>query len=1256
MNRRYSLLTCRFVRITAQIILFLVIFSSVSLGKYSGGNGEPNDPYLISTPNDLNEISHNPGDWNKNFFMTNDINMASIGGSQYEPIGGEHSNPFTGIFEGNNHVITNFTCFSDREMSVGLFGYTATPAVLKNIGFIDPNVQAPTSNWVGVLAGETSQTTIKNCSAHNVIINGNGAVGGLIGFSWSSSIFTPFENCHTSGIFQGDGGVGGLVGGGGAYIINCSSSGQVISNGYSGGLTGTCNNVISHSFSDCNVIGGGMAGGLVGYFYNAQSGGSYDHEIGVTNSYATGSVHGENYVGGLVGYLSEAKIDSCYSTGNVSVNTVHIGGLVSYINDGKVFDSFWDTETSEIDYSAGGCGKTTEQMKDYNTYLSWGCSESWTINDGNDYPHLLWEGETGSLIIKTNYGGGEGTEENPYLIQTAEQLNQIGLHECDYDKYFKLVSDINLIDYNGSELNLIGYYDSSEELPFKGVFDGNNHTIYNFNYQSSDTDGVGLFRYVGGAITDTADIMNLRLVNPNVDGGNGNLIGAIVGKLEYGSLTNCSVEGGSVTGNEQVGGLAGFFRRYAPLGHIISDCHANINVSGSRNIGGIIGYTDKGKIINCSSEGFVSGTSEQIGGLIGYITSGVLSNSYSDSNVNGQIQVGGLAGQCTRTDVTDCYSTGEVEGTENRTGGLIGNCVGNTVMRCFATGTVSGQSYVGGLIGLQDGHNQASTILNCYATGQVEGNSKYIGGLVGYNISASIEKSYAVGPVTGSVNFGGLVGGGYSSIVEDSVWDINTTGQIISDGGVGKTTEQMKKKETFIGWACEDAWNIQEYVDYPHLLWESQPGTPLIDFLWFGAGTGEPNEPFLIYTPEQLNRIGLLPCHYDKHFQLMNDIDLSNYDGQEDRPKFNIIGESYNNPFMGVFDGGGHSIYNFSYEATDDYAGFFGSVEGTDSVIKNLILVDPNLYGNRSYTGALVGKLVNGTLRQCQISGGNVQGGGCIGGLIGNFSTYKGGEISQCISTASVEGHTIVGGFIGALSGEYQPDNTSAKVLDCYCISNVKGIDYVGGFIGYQSHAIARSYCASSIEGTTGTGAFVGMTYTYPDVNLFEGCFYDVNINPDMNGLGYRTDPNLIGLSTVEMQMQETFINAGWDFVGEAVNGTNDVWDICDGTNYPKLAWQIPVTGDFDCPDGVDFIDYSILAGFWQSETIEQDYNHDGFIDFYDWAFFADSWDSDYVKLSLFLDQWLSRTAALVDIAPDEADDFIDWQDLKLFCENWLEE
>ena len=73
-----------------------------------------------------------------------------------------------------------------------------------------------------------------------------------------------------------------------------------------------------------------------------------------------------------------------------------------------------------------------------------------------------------------------------------------------------------------------------------------------------------------------------------------------------------------------------------------------------------------------------------------------------------------------------------------------------------------------------------------------------------------------------------------------------------------------------------------------------------------------------------------------------------------------------------------------------------------------------------------------------------------------------------------------------------------------------------------------------------------------------------------------------------------------------------------------------------------------------QGQTIEQDYNYDGLVDFYDWAYFADFWDGDYYELSLFLDQWLTQTAAFVDIAPQGGDNIVDWQDVAILCNNWL--
>ena len=46
------------------------------------------------------------------------------------------------------------------------------------------------------------------------------------------------------------------------------------------------------------------------------------------------------------------------------------------------------------------------------------------------------------------------------------------------------------------------------------------------------------------------------------------------------------------------------------------------------------------------------------------------------------------------------------------------------------------------------------------------------------------------------------------------------------------------------------------------------------------------------------------------------------------------------------------------------------------------------------------------------------------------------------------------------------------------------------------------------------------------------------------------------GLTTAEMQTESTFTDAGWDFVGETANGTEDIWWILEGQDYPRLWWE----------------------------------------------------------------------------------------------------
>jgi len=215
------------------------------------------------------------------------------------------------------------------------------------------------------------------------------------------------------------------------------------------------------------------------------------------------------------------------------------------------------------------------------------------------------------------------------------------------------------------------------------------------------------------------------------------------------------------------------------------------------------------------------------------------------------------------------------------------------------------------------------------------------------------------------------------------------------------------------------------------------------------------------------------------------------------------------------------------------------------------------------------------------------------------------------------------------------------------------GNQYVGGLIGMFAgelgELVYRCYSASSVEGNSDKGVFTGK-YTGGHYN---GCFWDNMINGSMNGIGNTSSSEVMGRTTGQMHQMITFTDAGWDF-------TTPVWEICDGTNYPKLTWQIPLPGDFVCPDGVDMRDYTVLANQWQLETLSYDVaptGGDGIVNFLDWAVFANGWQdtTDANDLRIFAQQWLSSSAYSADIAPTiGGDGWVNELDLALMANHWL--
>ena len=185
--------------------------------------------------------------------------------------------------------------------------------------------------------------------------------------------------------------VGGPAGGNTGTVSNSYSTGSVTGEEFVGGLVGLKEGgTVSNSYSTSSVIGYDFVGGLMGANVGT-----------VSNSYSTGSVTGEKGVGGLVGG-NAGTVSNSYSTGNVTAEEA-VGGLLG-ANTGTVSDSFWDTQTSGQDTSAGGTGKTTEEMKSIATFsgAAWDITGvapgetdpdyTWNIAvDGQTYPFLSWQ-------------------------------------------------------------------------------------------------------------------------------------------------------------------------------------------------------------------------------------------------------------------------------------------------------------------------------------------------------------------------------------------------------------------------------------------------------------------------------------------------------------------------------------------------------------------------------------------------------------------------------------------------------------------------------------------------------------------------------------------------------------------------------------------------------------------------------------------------------------------------------------------------
>ncbi len=232
----------------------------------------------------------------------------------------------------------------------------------------------------------------------------------------------------------------------------------------------------------------------------------------------------------------------------------------------------------------------------------------------------------------TEFDGGVGTWEDPYVISTVEQLQ--AMNE-DLEADYALGSFIDAMDTENwtDGFNPIGDKTAPFEGSLRGSADGPAFLIVGL-YINSNEDNVGLFGYTG----ESAVIERIGLANAYINGGNDNT-GGLVG-WNSGGISESYVSG-KVSGNGNVGGLVG------TNNGTISDCYSLADITEGDTVGGLVGdVTAAGDVNRTYAAGEVGEGTTGTGGLIGESAGNVV-NSFWDNMTTGQTESAGGEGENT---------------------------------------------------------------------------------------------------------------------------------------------------------------------------------------------------------------------------------------------------------------------------------------------------------------------------------------------------------------------------------------------------------------------------------------------------------------------------------------------------------------------------------------------------------------------------------------------------------------------------------
>lgn len=524
-------------------------------GGFAEGDGTQDNPFQIETAAQLayfaKTVNEGEAYLYKYIVLTADIDLAN---KEWTPIG-NHSNPFKGNFNGNNHTVTGMQISGELDR-VGLFGECIkfnVDSAIKNITVKDSVICG--INFVGAIVGYAEGINIENCRSIGNTINGKTDVGGICGKIGGYSV-GKVSQCYNSSKVTGRVRVGGIAGMGG-IAENCLNTGEIT--------------IIDKAYQSA-------CGGIFGIFDDTTASAS------ITACVNLGKVSGGESFGGIVGSTdskSTGHISNCYYnmdaiTGGFDAGTALTAGqLCGALPDG-LDSTIW--KEGSVDISTA---KATD------TGSRFGTATGTYIN----LTKVAEIGETKTASVPVyNYVTTNGNDWDTYtLITTAEEFAAIG-RDRDETKWSANYVLGNDIDVSGVQLSSIG----DPGTPYTGKFSGDGHTIGHVNMTGNC---LGLFGGIGninGQIAESGKVM-LLAANGVIVSTSNTETGGICGNLSVGEIYGCSFTG-TVKGY-----TAGGICSNAGQNTIISQCFFAGDVQGEYYAAGICGYSPFKVIDHCIS-------------------------------------------------------------------------------------------------------------------------------------------------------------------------------------------------------------------------------------------------------------------------------------------------------------------------------------------------------------------------------------------------------------------------------------------------------------------------------------------------------------------------------------------------------------------------------------------------------------------------------------------------------------------------------